>query len=144
MEPHKLREVMLALGVRPEEMVRLQQVPLETARALLEELKERVRKNYKQLAFELHPDRTGNDPVKTERFKLIGTVKDEFEKLQVQARQQPQFIPRPPMQPQPQMRVMRVVTWTSAGTAYTSTASTGTTTHIHIGVPFRVATMKPT
>jgi hypothetical protein len=32
----------------------------------------KAKKNYKRLVFELHPDRTGNDPTKTELFKLLG------------------------------------------------------------------------
>jgi hypothetical protein len=141
-DPIKLQEALRALGIFPADLEALRRIPLEEARRCLDVLKERVRKNYKQLAFELHPDRTGNDPTKTERFMLLGSVKDEFEKLQLQ-QQQPQLRQQIVMRvvpPMPQVRVMRVVTWSSAGSAHIN-ATTGT---VSIGVPFRVATMKPT
>lgn len=144
LDPVKVQEIMRALGVMPADMDALRRLPLEQAKIHLEQLKERVRKNYRQLAFELHPDRTGGDPEKTERFKLVGTIKDEFEKLQIQAR--PQMFVRPPqpqMRVQP-MRVVQVVSWATAGNAYTRTNAGGTTVTIGFGMPLRVATMKPT
>jgi hypothetical protein len=120
----------------PQELDALRRCALEEGKRKLEELKERVRKNYKRLVFELHPDRTGNDPVKTERFVLFGRIKDEFEKLQLQPRPVTQI--RPP----PNVTVVRVVTWTRASHAY-NTSNTSTTTE-SVGVPFRVSTMRPT
>lgn len=146
-DPMKLQEAMRALGVLPADMDALRRMPsAETAQAKLDELKERVRKNFKVLAFELHPDRTGNDLEKTERFKLYATVKDEFEKIQIEIRpprMQPQvMIRRPPPQ---QVRVTRVVMWSAVGPpGATATGATNTGQTVVFNVPFRVATMKPT
>lgn len=82
------------LGVTPMDLQRVQQTPYPESGKVLDELKVRVRANWKRLVFELHPDRTGNDPVKTEEFKAVTLIRDDFEKLQVQPRpQMPQPIP---------------------------------------------------
>jgi hypothetical protein len=155
-DPVKIQEAMRELGVLPADVEKLQRMAVfEEATAWLDELKDRVRKNFKRLAFELHPDRTGGDLEKTALFKLYGTVKDDFEKLQVQRR--PQLSPsqvvfqhmaqqireqerararRPPIQPPP-----RVVMWSSVGSTVANRAGT---VSIAFGVPLRVATMKPT
>lgn len=36
--------------------------------------REEIKKAYRKLSLELHPDRTQNDPIKTERFKKLGTA----------------------------------------------------------------------
>jgi DnaJ domain len=81
------------LGVTPQDfdLVR-RQTSLETAGHLLAELKKKAKTNYKKLALELHPDRTGGDEAKTDEFKHITAVLDEVEKLAVRARPPP---PRP-------------------------------------------------
>jgi hypothetical protein len=116
----------------------LLRMPPDAAAVKLDELKERVRKNFRRLALELHPDRTGGDPVKTERFKLLVSVKDEFEKLQLAPSPAHPQIVRPPTAPP--VRVVRVVSWVASGSAYTKSAPTATV----VGAPFNVATMKPT
>lgn len=140
LDPAKIQGVMRDLGVAPADVDALRRMPFEAAVKHLEELKERVRKNFKRLALELHPDRTGGDAEKTERFKVVSSIKDEFEKLQIR----PVPVRPPPVvtvAPPPPVRVVRVVTWTSAGAAYTSRA-TGTT--VTVGIPFNIATMRPT
>jgi len=155
LDPVKIQAAMSDLGVSPVDMEKLRRMTsVEEATSWLDELKARVRKNFKQLAFELHPDRTGGDEEKTAQFKLYGTVKDEFEKLQVQARQVPhpqiilqqiqqQMLERlrqqqaqAPIQAPP-----RVVTWSSVGSTVAN--RTGSVS-VQFGVPLRVATLKPT
>lgn len=80
------------MGLRPEDFqaVRLAPSP-EVAAKLLGDLKERFRSGFKKLAFELHPDRTGGDPQKTEDFKALIQLREGFERLQV-----PEYAPEPP------------------------------------------------
>jgi len=81
------------LGITaPDDFTTLQRTPLAQAQQMLVEMKERVKKNYKRLCVELHPDRTNNDLTKTEWMKVINYEYTEFQKLEVQ-----------PPQPQPQM-----------------------------------------
>lgn len=138
-DPRLALAILADLGVQPAEMDALRRSPIEEGKRKLEELKERVHKNYKRLAFELHPDRTGNDPEKTERFKLVGAIREDFSKLQLQA--QPRMMPMP-------MRVpvgvvihvsSPVVSWQAR-----STASTTGTANVSVNAPFIYATMRPT
>lgn len=137
-DPVKLHRVMQVLGIMPNELQGLQRLPIQEGQRRFAEIKERVHKNYKKAAFELHPDRTGNDPEKTELFKLIGTVKDDFDKLQLERR--PVLRPPPPPMPM-QVQVVRVVSWASVGSTYNRTTATNT---VAVGVPLRVATLRPT
>lgn len=133
-------EALRELGVRvPEEIDALLREPtFEAAKAKLAELKERVRKNFRKLAFELHPDRTGGDPGKTERFKLLVQVQDSFDKLQI----------RPP-----QPRVMHVVWHNPMAHTTNTAASTSVYTQFYQGTgaatpsprvsPLRVVFMRP-
>ncbi len=134
-DPVKIHAIMADLGVSPRDFQALQGMPLEVAQRRLDELKAIVAKNYRRLAFAFHPDRNPGNTVAEATFKLLGTVKSDIDNLKVQ--------PAPPM-PRPQMRIIRVVTWTSAGTAYTTANATSPTMSVRIGVPFRVATMRPT
>lgn len=45
-------------------------------------LKARARKRYHQLALELHPDRTGGDEAKADRFRRLSAVYEEFMETQ--------------------------------------------------------------
>jgi hypothetical protein len=142
-DPMKVRGVMTELGIMPNELGSLQGLPLAEGQRRLDEIKERVHKNYKRLAFELHPDRTGNDPAKTEHFKLVGAVKDDFDKLKLEPRQVNMQPPPPPLNMQ-RVRVVRVVSWASARTGGPVTTGTTSGTTVQINIPFRVATMRPT
>lgn len=73
--------LLMLLGVNPQEVARLPSVPHEIGVRLLADLKERVRRNWRKLAFELHPDRTSNDPEKTATFRALLALKDKFEQL---------------------------------------------------------------
>ena len=103
----------------PEDFDRLRSMPFQAARCRLVELKERVKKEFRRLALELHPDRTNGDEVKTERFKLMIKVKEAVEALQVQS-------PPPPVIP--------VVVWNSPHMNFGFGTST-TTTCYHVS-PF--------
>lgn len=74
------------LGVTAEDLGRVQALPYPESARLLGELKERVKKNWRKLAGELHPDVTGNDPEKTEEFVRLNRVREDFEKLVVAPR----------------------------------------------------------
>ncbi len=103
------------------ELVR-RQTSLETAGHLLDELKKKAKTNYKKLALELHPDRTGGDEAKTDAFKHITAVLDEVEKLAVRAR------PPPPPRPPPLGVVFAMAGnpfGQYAGTSSSTTTSTG-------------------
>ena len=135
-DPATVRAILADLGVQQADMDAIRRCPLDEGKHKLEELKERVHKNYKRLAFELHPDRTGNDPEKTERFKLIGAIREDFAKLQLQA--MPQRMP---------MRVpagvvihvpIQVVSWHAR-----STVSTTGTASVSVSAPFIYANMRP-
>lgn len=69
------------LGVTESDLQRLTQVPYQEALKLLEALKEKVRRNWKRWAFELHPDRTGGDTQKTDLFQRLTGVRERFEQL---------------------------------------------------------------
>ena len=137
-DPRLALAILADLGVQPAEMDALRRCNLDEGKRRLEELKERVHKNYKRLAFELHPDRTGNDPEKTEKFKLVGAIREDFSKLQLQA--QPRMMPMPMRVPVGVVNHVSspVVSWHAR-----STASTGTV-NVSVNAPFIYATMRPT
>jgi len=79
------------MGITPQDFQAIQLAPsFEEAKKQLEALKTKVKAAFKKMAFELHPDRTGNDPAKTEKFKLVSKIKDDVEKLNVSPPQRPQ------------------------------------------------------
>ncbi len=87
------------LGVNmPTDLQVIQQTPYVQAVGMFDELKKKVKKAYRRLVVELHPDRTGNDPEKEQKFKVIKYAYEEFNKLQLHPP-----VPRPmmrmPMQP---------------------------------------------
>ena len=90
--------LLVRLGVGPGDLQRVQQTPYPQSVAVLEELKVRVKASFKRLAFELHPDRTGGDPTKTEEFKGLVQVASDFEKFTVHARPQQKPEVRMPIQ----------------------------------------------
>lgn len=67
---------------------------LEVAQATLEAVKVKVRKAYKKLALDLHPDRTNGDPEKTDLFRVVTSVKNDIEALTID-----RALPPPPPQP---------------------------------------------
>lgn len=127
------------LGVTPMDIERIRQTPFPQSVAILDELKARVKTNWKRLAFELHPDRTGNDPVKTEEFKGLTLVRDDFEKLRVEPRPQPMPQPIRGVVMVPFIRVPGQQGPPSYAARPTTTASNTTVNAWHF-----VVTMRPT
>lgn len=75
---------------------------LEEAQRRLAVVKEKMKVGFRKLALQLHPDHTNGDPEKTELFKLLVTLKNDIEKLQVEHRpQRPQVPPMRAAEPMP-------------------------------------------
>ncbi len=100
------------LGVTPADLQRVQQTSFPASASLLEQLQTQVHKAWRQCAFALHPDRTGNDPDKAQLFRELTEVKEWFEQLKVQpARPAVQVVTvRPPTPAPPRYNVRPVVT----------------------------------
>lgn len=102
LDPQKVQQAFVALGVFPNDIEALRTIPFPAAQARLAALKALARKNFRKLSLELHPDRTGNDPIKTEQFKVISAVRDELERIEVQApAQAPKPVPISPIAANP-------------------------------------------
>ena len=69
-------EVMTRLGVSQADLLRAQ----HSERAL-DALKAQLKKSYKRLALECHPDRTKDDPEKTALFQLATHVVKEIDAI---------------------------------------------------------------
>jgi len=112
------------LGLTPAEFhYPLEATTREEAERRLADMKAHGKRLFRQRALELHPDRTGGDPEKTERFKLLSSTMEALEALRLPA-------PEPPVQVfHPTM--VRVVFhsfhngggWTSASSSSTTTAN---------------------
>lgn len=110
---------MTILGVRPQDFRDIEQAPsFEEGQKRLVAFKARVKASFRRAAMELHPDKTNNDPVKTEDFKLISAAAEEVEGLN--------FRPRPP--PPPPMQVVINFGGVFRGVRFTSTSTSTTTT----------------
>jgi len=70
-------EVMTRLGVSQADLQRAQ-----TSQRALDALKAQLKKSYKRLALECHPDRTKDDPEKTVLFQLATHVVKEIEAME--------------------------------------------------------------
>lgn len=73
-----------ALGISPRDLDSIRMASYPQAKQMLVQLKELAKKRYRKLALQLHPDRTGGDPEKTEMFKVVGLVLEDLNKLEVQ------------------------------------------------------------
>lgn len=129
MDQTKVLEALRQLGINPQEIQALRFAPYPRAQDMLAALKDRARKTYKRLALELHPDRTGNDPVKTDLFKLVGQVLADLDKLQIQ----------PPPPPVAHIQYTVPITWVQVSQVSTS-STTGTATSMN---PSYVVFMRP-
>lgn len=92
----QIRRAMQLLGFQQGDFRAVQTAPsFEAGQKALEELKTRAKKQFRKVAMDLHPDRTNNDPAKTEDFKLVSVVVEELDKLALR---------RP--QPRPQIHIV--------------------------------------
>jgi len=124
------------LGVTPPDIERVRQTPYPQSVALLDELKARVRSNWKKQAFELHPDRTGNDPEKTAEFMGLTQIRDDFEKLRVGPQPQRAAMPFPGPVP------VQVVFVRRQAPSYHASPFTGTTSTASVS-SWHFVNMKP-
>ena len=85
-----MRDELQQLGVTSADIQRvLQAASMDEARARLDALKARARSRYEQLTMELHPDRTGGDKAKAERFKALSDVYRTLMEVQPLSQRQP-------------------------------------------------------
>jgi hypothetical protein len=112
----KTTQALGLLGVSASDFEAMRRVPFAQAQEMLRVVKERVRKNFRRLVLELHPDRTGNDPEKTEQFKVLAQIFADFNKLEV----------RPPA-PMPPVSRQTPVTWVQ----YVRTRQVNTATNVN-------------
>lgn len=96
-------EALRDLGVTTADLDRVRQTPFPQSKKMLADLKYRVKHAFRKLAVALHPDQTGGDPVKTERFRLIVQVKEAFDRMEVV-----------PLPPRPMPPVMPPIAWSAA------------------------------
>lgn len=87
----QLDQAMRLLDVTPAD---IRQARLNGER--LEAFKERVKRTYRSLAKQLHPDKTGGDVDKEFVFKLLTQVVAELNKLEVVRVRRPVFLRTPP------------------------------------------------
>lgn len=73
----QIMEVMVRLGVCQADLLRAQ-----TCQRTLDALKARIKKSYRKLALECHPDRTQDDADKAALFQLATHVVKEIETMQ--------------------------------------------------------------
>lgn len=99
----------------------IQHPDLSVCKKRLEDLKTDLKKAYRAAALRLHPDRTGNDPEKTELFKVVTRLWEEIQRLEIGPK------PRPRPQPVHHPGVVIVVSgsggWTSSSTTTNSTTT---------------------
>ena len=94
----QLKWCLARLGVTPGDFENARRLPsLAQAEEALSHIKTTAKRQYRQASRELHPDLNGNDPEKTEQFKVLTHVMEQIEKLKIQ-----------PPQPQPVRWVMVV------------------------------------
>lgn len=113
------RQAAAILGLTEEDLTNCIRHPeLEECRRRLDSLRTLLKQRYREAALNLHPDRTGNDPEKTELFKRVTHLWEEIQKLEIG--------PRPRPRPQPMPGVVIVVS--GSGGFRNDTTSTNTTT----------------
>jgi hypothetical protein len=124
------QRALAALGVTQTDLNLIRRSQFSQAQALLKDLKIKAHRKYRELALELHPDRTQGDKSKTDFFVLLGRVLEELDKTTVQ----------------PPLVTHQVFTspsfWgTTSGTA--TTTNTGFTTGFTTTQVIRVVRMRP-
>ena len=121
-------EVMTALGAAPDRIQQIQRMPsFQLAVQALEDIKTKARKRYKRLAFQWHPDRNQGDEAAEARFKALGSVLADLEKLRLQP---------PPMAPAVRFVHFPRPSPFGSTVTYTSTSTTTSTTYNAVRVAF--------
>lgn len=119
--PKDLESGLRELGVTPEALSRMTALPSpQDVQKALTALQAAAKKRYRELALELHPDRTQGDEAKTERFKAIVLAYKEVQSLRVVVR-------RPPPPPMPIQVFYGGMTYASTGTTSTTSTSWSST-----------------
>ena len=74
---------------------------MEEGARRLEQMRERFHTWFKRLSLEYHPDHTGNDPVLTEKFRVLVEMKKELGDIPVPEEEAPpKVVPIKPPKPQ--------------------------------------------
>lgn len=82
-----LSDALTLLQVASDHLLRLRRAKSYTeACKAMEALQKEAARQFKRKAFELHPDRTGNDPAKTEEFRKLTEAIEVVRKMRVQKR----------------------------------------------------------
>lgn len=68
---------------------------IEEAQTALDALRARLKRRYRELALEWHPDRTGGDKEKAARFVAVAAVWADIERLKLTRRPQPVLLIMP-------------------------------------------------
>jgi hypothetical protein len=89
------------LGVTEEELAAIEKAPFKEGEERLKRLKARVRKNFKRVVHEFHPDTNGGDREKSHQFDLLVRATKELYARQARADipgigVDPQAVPRAP------------------------------------------------
>jgi hypothetical protein len=93
LDPTRLAAALQELGVTPAALHAIRSAPPEKGKVMLDELKTLAKSRYRKLAFELHPDRTGGDSVKTEKFTFLTQVMRQIESMEYNRRcPHPRFV----------------------------------------------------
>ncbi len=127
LDPTRLAAALQELGVTPAALHAIRSAPPDKGKMMLDELKTLAKSRYRKLAFELHPDRTGGDPVKTEKFTFLTQVMRQVESMEYRTAPLPR--PQPPMPPPParQVQVRQVVFRAVPAVSIHNNNRTGTT-----------------
>lgn len=112
---------MQALGLHPGQLDSLRHLTFDRAQERLTKIQAAIKKRYKQLALELHPDRTGGDVEKTKLFSIVTEVNQKIQELS---------LTRQPIQPRRRFIFIR--------------QTMATVPHSRGGIPFRGFTTQST
>jgi hypothetical protein len=122
--PQQIERALQLLGLTRADLdAPLREAAPAAQRERLEQLQVRVKGAFRRVALELHPDRTGNDPVKTEEFKVVSCIAEEIANLKLVPRPRP--VPRPvPVYPGRPVMFGGFTTFGFGGFSGTSTTTT--------------------
>lgn len=89
----QLQRALLLLRIKQDDFTDIVNAPtMAEGQQRLAELKARVKKQFRTLAFDLHPDRTNNDPAKTDDFKLVSVVAEDLQEVELRPKPLPRQV----------------------------------------------------